>query len=140
MTIARNLFSQVKNLAQTIAVVLLAVALLGCVGCSKGESGDAPVDDMPAPVSESERTRGLEACKEYVARACACADKRPDDSDLRERCDLAPAKLSSLNMLVQANRTAANAEDRLKTGATIHRTIGSCISGQGELDSLGCER
>lgn len=134
MQTARTVYSRRKNLA-AIAALLLAL-----VACSKGESGDAPVDDMPAPVSESERERGQEACKEYVARVCACADKQPDNGDLRERCDLAPGKLSSLNMLLQVNRTAENPQDRLTTGATIHRTIGSCISGQGELDSLGCER
>lgn len=109
-------------------------------GCSKGESEQAAPDNMPPPVSDSERERGVEACKAYVARVCACAQTRPDDQDMRERCELAPGKLSSLNMVLRVNRAPDNPEDRLKTAATAHRIIGSCVSEQSKLDNLGCAR
>ena len=127
-----------RHAAATFVAGVVAVALLGC---SKGESESAPTDDLPPAVTDSERDRGVQACTEYVERVCACAEKRPDDTDMRERCDrLAPGKLSSLNMVLEVNRTAQNSEDRLKTGATAHRIIGSCISEQSKLDSLGCPR
>lgn len=119
-------------------IALLALAL--ALGCGKGESDDAPVDDMPPAVSESERERGMEACTAYVARVCSCAQEKPDDSDMKERCDLAPGKLSSLKMVLRVNRSPENADERVKTSATARRIIGSCITEQSKLDSLGCAR
>lgn len=137
--------SRTRVLANTLANTLLWALLCAsicalAVGCSKGESDEGPVDDMPPPVSEAEQRRGEEACKAYVARVCACAESRPDDADMRERCDVAPGKLSSLNMVLRVNRAPENAEDRVKTSTTAHRIIGSCIAEQSKLDSLGCPR
>ena len=126
-----------------IARLLLVSGVMACAlpGCSKGESEPAPTDNTPPALTDSERERGVEACKEYVARVCSCAERRPDDADMRGLCDrLAPGKLSSLKMVLQVNRQTDNPEDRLKTGITAQRIIGSCISEQSKLDSLGCPR
>lgn len=119
-----------------LAALCLIVAVLGC----KGDSEDGPSETMPPAISESESARGLEACQTYVRDVCACAQARPGDAALHDACELAPAKISSLDLVLKLNRSPANADERVGTGNTARRIIGSCITAQADLYSQGCPR
>lgn len=121
------------------AVLTLVLMLVALAGCSNSDNADAPEELAPA-MSASERERGVQACDAYIERVCACSQARPDNVELKEMCDLAPAKRSSLNMILRLNDTPERPEDRPGSRNTANRIIGSCIAGQSELDSLGCPR
>lgn len=122
--------------ALCLAGVLWALAS----GCGRSREDESAPEPLPAAISEAEEERGQAACEAYVERVCACAQAKPDNRDIEQACQLAPAKRSSLNLVLRANRSSDNLEDRVKTGITAQRIMGSCISEQGKLDSLGCPR
>lgn len=120
-------------------------ALLALVLCLAGACRDraehrVEPQAMPAPVSEVEARRGQEACQDYATRVCACAASKPEDAALRELCDLAPAKRSALEMVLEVNRTTQSAQERYKTADTVQRYARSCIEGISDLAPHGCSR
>jgi hypothetical protein len=123
-----------------LAVLWLALLCLSASGCKGSESDDGQAESMPPAISESERVRGMEACQAYVQEVCACAKAKPEVGALGEACELAPAKISSLTLVLQLNRAPADADERAGTGNTARRIIGSCISAQADLYSQGCPR
>lgn len=115
------------------------MALWLASGCKKsGSERDQPA--MPPPMSEVEAERGEQACRDYVARVCACARAKPDSAELAEQCELAPAKVSSLDMVLEVNRAPGDTGERVHTQRTAQRIIRSCIEAQSKLDSRGCPR
>lgn len=117
-------------------LALVLVAVLG--GCRKDpKDGPAP---MPAPIGATEADRGKEACRAYVERVCTCARAKAGDTELAEQCELAPGKVSSLDMVLQVNREAKDLAERLRTETTARRIVASCIEAESRLDSRGCPR
>jgi hypothetical protein len=116
-------------------------ALAMVLGLAAGACRDrAEPATMPAPVSEVEARRGLDACQDYATKVCACSAGKPEDAPLRERCELAPAKQSALEMVLEVNRTTQSAQERLKTADTVQRYARSCIEGISDLAPRGCSR
>ena len=113
--------------------------LIAGSGCQQRDAGPQ-ADDMPAPISPSEAERGVEACRAYVQRVCACAEAKPDNAELKELCYLAPAKARSLDMVLEVNLTPKDGKERAATGVTARRIISSCIKEHGALDGKGCPR
>lgn len=115
-----------------------ALALVLCLAACRER--EQPAAAMPAPVSEVEARRGLDACQDYATKVCACAASKPGDAALREQCELAPGKQSALEMVLEVNRTSQSAEERLKTADTVQRYARSCIEGISDLAPHGCLR
>ena len=120
------------------AVAILCIALSLAAGCRKQAEPEPAA--LPSPVSEPEATRGLDACQDYREKLCACAEARAEDAELRELCELAAAKRSGLELVLQVNRTTELAAERLKTADTVRRYVRSCIEGIGDLAARGCPR
>ncbi len=115
---------------------LVILVLLG-VGCNQSAETPAPAE-MPPPLAVDEAARGEDACKAYISRLCACAEKVPA---LADECELKQAKLSALDMALRANRAGGTtARQRLKTGDTARRIVASCIAENNALDAKGCAR
>lgn len=125
--------------AAGIAVWIVLVFWLSA-GCGERKPEGAGAEAMPPAVSDAEVERGTQGCAAYAARVCACAKARPDSTQLAEMCELAPAKASSLDMVLRVNRSPKGPEERVRTGNTARRIMASCLSAGGELDSLGCPR
>jgi hypothetical protein len=123
-------------------VLVLCVALAVAGACRKQAEPEPAA--LPPPVSETEATRGLEACQDYREKVCACADARagdrPEDAELRELCELSPAKRRGLELVLEVNRTTALAGERLKTADTVRRYVRSCVEGIADLAARGCPR
>ncbi len=126
--------------APALAILCVALAIAG--GCRK--QAEPKPAALPPPVSEPEATRGLDACRDYGEKVCACAEARPgarpEDAELRELCELSAAKRSGLELVLQVNRTSGLAGERLKTADTVRRYVRSCIEGIGDLAARGCPR
>jgi hypothetical protein len=122
--------------APGVAIFCVALAIAGA--CRKRAEPEPAA--LPPPVSEPEATRGLDACGDYRAKVCACAEARPEDAELRELCELSAAKRSGLELVLQVNRTTGLAGERLKTADTVRRYVRSCIEGIGDLAARGCPR
>jgi uncharacterized lipoprotein NlpE involved in copper resistance len=120
--------------ATRAAALALVLCLVGCRDRAE------PAAAMPAPVSEVEARRGQDACQDYASKVCACAASKPGDAALRELCELAPAKQSALEMVLEVNRTTQSAQERYKTADTVQRYARSCIEGISDLASRGCLR
>ena len=122
--------------APPLAILCLA---LGLAGACREQAEPAPAA-LPPPVSEPEATRGLDACQDYRAQVCACAEVKPEDAELRELCDLSAAKRSGLALVLEVNRTTQVAGERLKTADTARRYVSSCIECISALAQRGCPR
>lgn len=126
--------------ARLFALSGLAIWLLiAAPGCQKKDAGPQ-AEEMPAPISKSEAERGVEACRAYVQRVCACAEAKPDNAELEELCYLAPAKARSVDMVLEVNLTTKDGKERVATRETARRIVSSCIEEQGMLDGKGCPR
>jgi len=104
--------------------------LVGLAGCKKEEQ-QAP--GRPAPISESERKRGDEACTAYVARLCACAEKKPE---LAERCQMKKAKPEALQLALEVdNDPNAHPQDIFAAQESARQVIAKCIEENAALDA-----
>lgn len=124
--------------ARAPGVVILCIALAIAGACRKQAEPEPAA--LPPPVSETEATRGLEACQDYREKVCACAEARAGDAEVRELCELSAAKRSGLELVLEVNRTTALAGERLKTADTVRRYVRSCVEGVADLAARGCPR
>jgi hypothetical protein len=125
-----------RERAPSLAILCIALGLAGA--CRKRAEPEPAA--LPPPVSEPEATRGLDACRDYGEKVCACAEARPEDAETRELCDLSAAKRSGLELVLEVNRTTQLAGERLKTADTARRYVRSCIEGISDLAARGCPR
>lgn len=124
--------------ASGLAMCWIACVALGLAACR--ERAEPAPAALPPPLDQAEAARGLEACRDYREKVCACAEARPEDAELGELCELSAAKRSSLEMVLQVNRTSEVAAERLKTADTARRYVRSCIEGISDLLPRGCPR
>lgn len=129
---------RVPVLAACLGLVLAACLALGA-GCSRRGDDEARVA-LPVPVSEAEVERGLAACQDYIDKVCACAEARPEDAEIGQQCHMAPAKLGSLRMTAEVNRTSSQADERVATERTLRRIVRSCVESTVDLGPRGCPR
>lgn len=128
-----------QAIVRMVLCVVLALAAAGCLASCKKDEAEAPAT-MPPPVGETEAERGIQACKAYAERVCACARAKPESTELAEQCELAPDKVHSLNMVLEVNRSPKDVKERVLTAQSAQRIISSCIAAAGKLDSRGCPR
>lgn len=111
--------------------LLLVLALVACA---------KKTDDEPAgvkPIAAEEVQRGQDACKAYVDKACACADKVPA---VKAQCDLARALPDALRLQLgyaQAAETKKN--DALAAQAAVRKVVKECIEETAKLPTVGCQ-
>ncbi|GAB4519946.1 MAG: hypothetical protein Tsb0020_38520 [Haliangiales bacterium] len=136
--------------AQLRGVIVGFVAALGFAGalglagggCSPSDDSEAsaPVAAAVEPVADTEGARARAACRDYIDAVCACAEARPEDADIQADCDMAGAKLSGVNMLLELNRSTAADDERAKSAHTLRRYARSCIEARNALAVRGCPR
>ncbi|MEM9490641.1 MAG: hypothetical protein AAGC55_15955 [Myxococcota bacterium] len=134
MTTARSIPRKTFAPARLVALV----ALLVCAACSQQNQPDDDPVALPEPITASEAERGEAACTTYAEQVCACAEQRPDDSQLAEACQFSRAKIQSFRMALQLNHQSASANDRVKSARTVRRYIKSCIEGSAQVVARGC--
>jgi hypothetical protein len=124
-----------------VATLLAVVALALAPGCGK-EKKKAPAAGpagMPAAMSVEEKTRNADACKDYVAKVCACAQAHPDKADVAERCKLDDALPEALVLSMRtAENPASTAGDVLGAHKTARTIATGCIESLAKLPALGC--
>ena len=110
-------------------------ALLCCllVACAKKQA--PPQGTVPA-LSAEEVQRSQDACKTYVDKVCACADKVPA---VKPQCDLAKALPEAVQIGVEV---AANPEtkpqDIYGAQGSVRKAVKTCIEQLAKLPALGC--
>jgi hypothetical protein len=114
------------------------VALAAAAACTSGKDAGEKVQPVQ-PMTQAEYERGLEACRAYARRVCACAAARPDAA-FGEDCELAPARVEALEALYAANRAEASDRERLITHDKARKVIAACVEGTARLEPGGCPR
>ncbi|ACY19238.1 hypothetical protein [Haliangium ochraceum] len=122
------------------AALSLTLALVAAMALAACEQRAAPSSEPPEPVPELQVERARAACDDYIAKVCACAEAKPDDAEIVELCQLAGAKRSSLDMVLEVNRTTGSARESYKTADTVGRYLRSCVEGVSSLAARGCPR
>jgi hypothetical protein len=112
------------------ALAALALTLAACKGSSE-EKGDR----RPAPITASERERGVKACTAYVERLCACAK---DKADLARDCERASSRVETLEGLLQTSDEDRVSNDVLAVQLQARKIIANCVEDMSELDRKGC--
>jgi hypothetical protein len=121
--------------AAAAAAVVVAM-IVGAAGCKKRE---APAATRPAPIGEPERHRGADACKDYIARACACATAHPDRADVAKRCQLDAALPDAMNLALGLDDEPDQAvEDVSRAQDQVRKIIATCVEGGSWLSAHGC--
>jgi hypothetical protein len=124
-----------------VRVLVLAVGLLAGAAACKGK-GDAPAGDQrPPPIAQPERQRGIDACKSYLERACACAKARPADADVKKRCELDAALPDAMNLALGIDdepSVSVSPQDVFRAQGEARKVIATCIQGANWLTTHGC--
>jgi len=120
------------------AAILLVVAL-SAAGCNA--KSDAPSGDQrPAPIAAPERQRGAEACKIYIERACACAKARPDDAEVKKRCELDAALPDAMNLALGIDdEPDVSPADVFRAQSEARKVMATCIQGVNWITTHGCK-
>ena len=111
--------------------------LLLVVGCKKDAPPPPPTAGSDKPVmTVAEVKRNRDACNDYVAKVCACAEKV---AELKQPCQLAKAYPDAMETALE---TAANTEstrrDALQAHDAIRKIVKTCIEETARLPGLGC--
>jgi hypothetical protein len=125
------------------AAVCVLLGLLLCIGCSKEEQkspdqgGDTPRQIPMIP--EAEVARGVDACKRYVERVCACAESK---EELKPECELSQSRSPALELSVRTARASGDLDDSDRGAAISNalKIIKACIEADARLDPALCPR
>jgi hypothetical protein len=108
-----------------------AVIAIALAACSKAEP-PSPTSSPPIVLPAAEVHRAEDACKSYVAKACACAAAK-------SQCELARALPETVRLALE---TAGNPEtkhdDALRAQQAVRETEKECIEQMARLPALGC--
>ena len=110
-------------------------ALLVCllVACAKKQA--PPPGKVPA-LSAEEIQRSQDACKTYVDRVCACADKVPT---IKQQCDLAKALPEAVQIGIEvAANPDTKPQDIYGAQSSVRKAVKTCIEQTAKLPALGC--
>lgn len=122
-----------RSRAHVIAAVL--GAMLATAGC-KRHHDDAPAA-RPSTVTAAERQLATDACGDYVARLCACAQLKPE---LAPQCKLKHAKPEALALaLAVADDPSSSADSVARARAEMGKIVARCIEEAAQLPVLGCQ-
>jgi len=116
----------------------LAVAAALASGCKSRKAAPDDHSGRPARLADVERKRGTDACTDYVARLCACAEQHPE---LQEDCYLARAQPEALALALQVDDDPETSIDTaMRTQAEARKIIAVCIAEAARLPQRGCPR
>jgi hypothetical protein len=112
---------------------LIALAL--SAGCAKKQ--DPKVESPPVPAMSAEEVQvSRDACKGYVERACACAERVPA---VKQTCDLARALPDAVRIgLEVAISPDSTKPDVISAQHSVRKTVKECIEQTAKLATLGC--
>jgi len=119
-----------------IAIRIVVAAVVVTAACKK----EAPAKSTrPAPLSATERKRGNEACTAYLAKVCACAQARPAEADLAERCRLDKALSDALELAIGVDdNPEATYADVWRAQDQARKIVANCLQSVNELAGKGC--
>ena len=110
-------------------------ALVATGACKKKEeTKDKPrtVEQMPA----AEVQRNQDACKHYVERVCACAEKVPE---VAKQCELSRALPDAIRIGLEVAASPDSGPDIVQQShASVRKTAKECIEQTAKLPALGC--
>lgn len=116
-------------------VAALVVAAVALAGCKKAEEPAPAARDVPT-MPAAEAKRGQDACRVYVEKVCACADKTPA---LKEPCALARALPDALEVgLSVATNPESTRRDVLQANDGARKIVKECIEQTAKLAGQGC--
>ncbi len=109
--------------------------VLALVACSKNQEPPAPEPPAPAmPAAEIQRSS--DACKTYVEKVCACADKV---EAAKQPCELSRALPDAVRIgLEVAASPDSKRQDVLQAQQSVRNTAKECIEELAKLPGLGC--
>lgn len=115
------------------ASVAVVIALAACGKADKPAASEKPaVPVMPA----SEVKRGQDACKAYLEKVCACAEKIPA---LTEPCSLARAYPEAMQVSLDVAATPESTRrDVLQAHDSVRSIVKTCIEETAKLPAAGC--
>ena len=118
-----------------LGVVVLALGALGAAGGCKRRGDDAPAA-RASTVTPEERKLARDACGDYVAKLCACAQLKPE---LAPQCKLKQAKPEALALaLAVADDPSSSADSIARARAEMGKIVARCIEEAAQLPALGC--
>ncbi len=123
---------------RAVAGVVLALALLAATaaGCKHRRDDDAPARERPEALSAPQRKLATDACGDFVARLCACAQAKPE---LAETCKLKKAKPEALALaLAVADDPSSPADAAAQAKAEVGKIVARCIEEAAQLPAMGC--
>jgi hypothetical protein len=104
------------------------------VACAKKQQ--PPPQGKVPPLSAEEIQRSQDACKTYVDKICACADKVPA---VKQQCDLAKALPEAVQIGVDvAANPDTKPQDIYGAQGSVRKAVKTCIEQMAKLPSLGC--
>ena len=116
----------------SVAAIVAAVG-----GCKRSHDQAGPSEARPPAISPTERKMGTDACADYVARLCACADKKPD---LADTCKLKHAKPEALALaLAVVDDPSSSADSVARAKSEVGKIVARCIEEAAQLPTLGCQ-
>ena len=118
-----------------LAAVLAAV--VGTAGALAGCDDNKPeAPKQSTEVSPAQRKLAGDACGDYVARLCACAETKPT---LADTCKLKRAKPEALSLaLAVVDDPASSADSVARARAEVGKIVARCIEEAAQLPALGC--
>jgi len=113
---------------------LAALLVVSTAACKQQEEAP-PATKVPA-MSAAEIQRSEDACKTYVDRVCACADKVPA---VKQQCELARALPEAVRLgLEVAASPDSKPNDALGAQGSVRKAVKQCIEQTAKLPALGC--
>jgi hypothetical protein len=119
-----------------------ALLLALCVLAACAQKEERAPERGPPKMAVGEQDRGLEICRRYSARLCACV---VTDPALAEPCALAKGQPDGLELHVQLLRKGGekgplNTQERVMTEIAARKIIAECARSDGALDPEKCPR
>lgn len=117
-----------------LAGALVAAASIAALAAGCDDKKDAAPRE-PAVSAEQRKLAG-DACNDYVARLCACAEQKPE---LAEQCQLKRAKPEALALtLAVVDDPASSADSVARARSEVGKILARCIEEAAQLPALGC--
>ncbi|HEX5058793.1 MAG TPA: hypothetical protein VFV99_05500 [Kofleriaceae bacterium] len=126
----------------------LVLAIAFVAACKKQEA--APKQQRVTPMPAAEIQRSQDACKTYVERICACAERAPANGtgspggslapDVAKQCELARALPEAVRIGLEVAASPDSQPDIVQQSyASVRKTAKECIEQTAKLPALGCQ-
>ncbi len=121
------------------ALLVAAIALVGCKKSDNNDKGWIPDPNAPAALTEPEIKRGKDACTTYRDNVCKCSEAHADRKDIAEACKLAKGYPEALEIGLSMIGGGDTEKRDVHAGQiNVRKTMASCIQEASKLGLLGC--